>query len=69
MPLPEHMTHEKETQFVLFIPMSLELHLVVQLLSCVCLFATPWTAACQASLSFTISQILLKLMSIELVMA
>jgi len=29
---------------------------------------TPWTAACQASLSFTISQSLLKLMSIELVM-
>ena len=31
-------------------------------------FVTPWTAACQASLSFTISQSLLKLMSIELVM-
>ena len=30
-------------------------------------FATPWTAARQASLSFTISQSLLKLMSIELV--
>ena len=30
--------------------------------------ATPWTAACQASLSFTISRSLLKLMSIELVM-
>ena len=29
---------------------------------------TPWTAACQASLSYTISQSLLKLMSIELVM-
>ena len=29
---------------------------------------TPWTAARQASLSFTISQSLLKLMSIELVM-
>ena len=29
---------------------------------------TPWTAACQASLSFTISQTLLKFMSIELVM-
>ena len=28
----------------------------------------PWTAACQASLSFTVSQSLLKLMSIELVM-
>ena len=32
------------------------------------LFATPWTAACQASLSITISQSSLKLMSIELVM-
>ena len=31
------------------------------------LFVTAWTAACQASLSFTISQSLLKLMSIELV--
>ena len=40
----------------------------VQLLSCVQLFATPWTAACQASLSITNSQSLLKLMSIELVM-
>ena len=29
---------------------------------------TPWTAACKASLSFTISQSLLELMSIELVM-
>ena len=38
---------------------------VVQLLSCVQLFATPWTATCQASLSFTISWSLLKLMSIE----
>ena len=41
---------------------------VVQLLSCVQLLATPWTAACQASLSFTVSRNLLKLMSIELVM-
>ena len=40
----------------------------VQLLSHVQFFATPWTAACQASLSFTISQCLLKLMSIESVM-
>ena len=36
---------------------------VVQLRSCVALFVTPWTAECQASLSFTISQSLLKLMS------
>ena len=41
---------------------------VVQSLSHVQLFATPWTAACQASLSFTIAQSLLKLMSIESVM-
>ena len=40
----------------------------VQLLSHVRLFETPWTAACQASLSITNSQSLLKLMSIELVM-
>ena len=37
----------------------------VQLLSRVRLFATPWTAACQASLSINNSQSLLKLMSIE----
>ena len=36
---------------------------LVQSLSCVQLFATPWTAARQASLSFTISQSLLKLTS------
>ena len=40
----------------------------VQLLSRVRLFATPWTAARQASLSITSSWSLLKLMSIELVM-
>ena len=40
----------------------------VQLLSHVQFFATPWTAAYQTSLSFAISQNLLKFMSIELVM-
>ena len=40
----------------------------VQSLSCIQLFATPWTAACQASLSITNSWSLLKLMSIESVM-
>ena len=40
----------------------------VQSLSRVRLFATPWTAAHQASLSITNSQSLLKLMSIKLVM-
>ena len=41
---------------------------LVQSLSHVWLFATPWTAACQASLSVTNSRSLPKLMSIELVM-
>ena len=40
----------------------------VQSLNRVRLFATPWTAACQASLSITNSRSLLKLMSIESVM-
>ena len=40
----------------------------VQSLSCVRLFATPWTAACQAYLSITNSQSLHKLTSIESVM-
>ena len=41
---------------------------LVRLLSLVQLFATPWTAACQASLSFTITQSLLKPTSTESVM-
>ena len=40
----------------------------VQLLSHIQLFATPWTAACQASLSITNTWSLLKLMSTESVM-
>ena len=43
-------------------------HVVVQLLSCVQLFATPWAAAHQASLPFTVSQSLLRFMSIDSVM-
>ena len=54
------------------IPLSISIYLSisqsVQLLSCVRLFATPWTAAHQASLSITNSQSLLKLMSMESVM-
>ena len=42
--------------------------IVVLLLNCVRLFVTPWTAAHQPSLSFTISRSLLKLMCIESVM-
>ena len=41
---------------------------VVHSLSHVRLFVTPWTAACQASVSFTISRSLVKFMSIESVM-
>ena len=42
--------------------------IVLQSLSHVWLFVTLWTAVCQASLSFTISQSLLRFISIELVM-
>ena len=48
--------------------MSLFLYESVQSLNRVWLFVTPWTAACQASLSITNSQSLFKLMSIESVM-
>ena len=48
--------------------MSLCIFVVVQSLSRVRLFAIPWTASCQASMSFTVSQSLLKFMSIESVM-
>ena len=53
-------------QLALYIPNFV---VVVQLLSHVQLFATPWTAARQASLSFTISWSLLKLMSMESMMS
>ena len=51
----------KELQTLRYLPS-------VQSPRCVQLFVTPWTAACQASLSITNSQSLPKLMSIELVM-
>ena len=41
---------------------------VVQSLSCVWLFVIPWTAACKASLSFTVFWNLLRFLSVELVM-
>ena len=41
---------------------------IVHLLSRVWLFVTPWTAECQASLSFSISWSLLKFMSVESLM-
>ena len=48
------------------VSISVYLRQSVQSLSHVQLFATPWTAACQASLSFTNSQCLLRVMSSEL---
>ena len=54
------------TCFLIFFKWCLLMY-VVQLLSCVQVFVIAWTAACQTSLSFTISWSLLKLMSIELV--
>ena len=50
------------------LPNASDVVFVVQSLSCVWLFVTPWTTAHQASLSFTISQSLLKLMSFKSVM-
>ena len=55
-----HLKSLKSNGYTLFIS--------VHLLSYVQLFATPWTAALQASLSSAISQSLLKLISIESVM-
>ena len=49
-------------------PFPYKLVFVVQLLSRVRLFVTLWTAACQVSLSFTNSQSVLILMSLESVM-
>ena len=53
---------------MLLVAPNLSVVVVVQSLSCVQLFASLWTAACQASLSFTISQSLLKLIPIESMM-
>ena len=50
---------------ILWIPKYI---LVAQLLSCIWPFVTPWTAACQASLSFTISLSLFRHMWIKLMM-
>ena len=49
--------------------MDMSLSICFSVAQCVQLFVTPWTAACQASLSFPISQSLLKLMSIESVIS
>ena len=56
--------HVKKKKAVLFLPNISS----VQSLSCIWLFAAPWTAAFQASLSITNFWSFLKFMSIELVM-
>ena len=60
--------HRQDQSFLWQMPRHIHLLLVVHLLSHVQLFATPLTATSQAHLSFTISQSLLKCMSIEWVM-
>ena len=54
--------------FFFFLPKMWHFKCLIQSLSCVWLFATPWTSVCQDSLSITDSQSLLKFMSIESVM-
>ena len=61
------MNHGMQYLFLLHVGSSSQVS-SVQLLSCVRLFVTPWTAARQASLSITNSGSLPKLMSIESVM-
>ena len=62
--LSKHLSHN---EILNILPLRLKIS-SVQLLICVRLFVTPWTAVCQASLSITNSQSLLRLMSIELAM-
>ena len=57
-----------QTPYADVLTLSTSAVVAVESLSHVCLFVTPWTATCQASLSFTIFWSLLKLMSIETVM-
>ena len=61
------------TTLLVSLACSLKIHILLllwfsQSLSRVWLFVIPWTAACQSPLSFTISQSLLRFMSIESVM-
>ena len=65
-PWDRRVGHDWATSLTLMF--STQIFTIVQLLSHIQLFATSWSAACQAFLSFIISQSLLKLMSIESVM-
>ena len=64
-PPTPHITCNPHPHPIVLIPIP---GVAVQSLRRVCLFVTPWTAARQASLSFTISRSLLQLISIESVM-
>ena len=55
-------------QRVSIVPVSYVVLVVVQLLSHVQIFTTPWTAVCLTALSFTVSWSLLKFVSTELMM-
>ena len=63
------LSHNHTVSGLLILYSSAPAVVVVQLLSHIQFFATPWTATYQAPLSFTISWSLLKLMSIESVMS
>ena len=67
-----HYRDQKGENYISLTPLPEGVHfrhiVIVQTLSCVQLFATAWTAACQASLNFSVSWGLLKFMSIESMM-
>ena len=65
---PQKSDNENYTICKMRICVYVNIVVIVQLVSHVLLFVTPWTVAHQASLSFTISWSLLRLMSIESVM-
>ena len=67
--LSQHFRHQMYEGLGWFLPTSTSSPKLLLFNHChVQLLVIAWTAACQASLSFTISQSLLKLMSIEPVM-
>ena len=65
---PQFESNKSSALSSLYGPTFTTIHVVFQSLSRVQLFATPWTVAQQASLSFTVFQSLLRFMCIELVM-
>ena len=73
-PTPSHLLRSSQSSELRFSPFIASSHynicmIVGQSLCHIQLFVTTWTAACQTSLSFTISQTLLKFLSIKSVMA